>query len=391
MVLMKILHICLAGIFTDGWSYQENLLSKYHVKLGNDVTLIASNLVYDKTGKKAFTQNTVYINDDGVKIVRLKEKRDKPERKLRRFPQLFDTIVEEKPDIIFVHGCQFLDIDIIIKYKELHKNTLIYVDNHADFSNSARNWISYHLLHKILWKRCAQKLVPYTEKFYGVMPARVDFLINMYGIPKEKVELLVMGTDDEKVFEARKQVVREQIRKKHNIEENDFLIVTGGKIDIAKKQTILLMQAVNKFKNTKIKLLVFGSVVDELANDVVINCSSQVQYIGWIDSDLSYNYFAAADLVVFPGRHSVFWEQVVGLGKPMVVKDWPGTHHVDVGGNVYFLKRDTCDEIYSVLNIIITNNSILLKMKSIAELEGMQQFSYYKIAQKSIGFNSDCK
>ena len=34
----------------------------------------------------------------------------------------------------------------------------------------------------------------------------------------------------------------------------------------------------------------------------------------------SYDYFEASDLVVFPGCHSVMWEQVTGQGKPMLVK-----------------------------------------------------------------------
>ena len=38
---------------------------------------------------------------------------------------------------------------------------------------------------------------PYVNKFYGVLPARVDFLINEYKLPKNKVELLVMGADDD--------------------------------------------------------------------------------------------------------------------------------------------------------------------------------------------------
>ena len=41
-IRMKIVHICLAGPFTDGWNYQDNMISKYHKKMGFDVTVIAS-------------------------------------------------------------------------------------------------------------------------------------------------------------------------------------------------------------------------------------------------------------------------------------------------------------------------------------------------------------
>ena len=37
--MKKILHICLSGIVTDNFLYQDNLLSKYHKRLGYKVSL----------------------------------------------------------------------------------------------------------------------------------------------------------------------------------------------------------------------------------------------------------------------------------------------------------------------------------------------------------------
>ena len=47
---MKILHICTSGEYTDGHTYQENLLTKYMAKLGLDVFVIASPKAYDGFG-----------------------------------------------------------------------------------------------------------------------------------------------------------------------------------------------------------------------------------------------------------------------------------------------------------------------------------------------------
>ena len=111
----------------------------------------------------------------------------------------------------------------------------------------------------------------------------------------------------------------------------------------------------------------------------------KVQYIGWIRSEESYRYFAASDLVVFPGRHSVFWEQVAAQGIPMLVKDWPGTHHIDLGGNVYFLKEDSAEEIQEEIEALIEHPQTYQKMKSVAVEKGMQAFSYSHIARAAIG------
>lgn len=380
---MKIVHVCLTGVFTEGWTYQENLLSKYHSRLGYDVTVIASSLIYDKNGEKNTSVKSGYKNDDGVFIIRLEEKRHNPNRKFRRFPKLYSTLVEQKPDILFVHSCQFLDINVILKYKKLHEKVKLYIDNHADFSNSAKNFFSYYFLHKVVWKTIVNKIEPYTKKFYGVMPARVDFLIQVYDLPEQKVELLVMGADDEKVTAALEPEVRKRIRKQYAFKDADFLIVSGGKIDNAKKQTLLLMEAVNRIEN--VKLLIFGSVIDELKEKINSLCSDRVKYIGWLDSGITDQYFAAADLVVFPGRHSVFWEQVAGLGIPMLVKDWAGTHHIDVGGNVKFIENDSVDEIEAKLRKIIEKD--YERMKRVAQKKAMKEFSYMEIARRSIEEN----
>ena len=33
-LIMKIVHICLCGAMTDGFNYQENVITKYHKKMG---------------------------------------------------------------------------------------------------------------------------------------------------------------------------------------------------------------------------------------------------------------------------------------------------------------------------------------------------------------------
>lgn len=383
---MKITHICLNGPVTDNWSYQDNLLPKYHKIIGYEVSVITSQYVWNNKGKMDIDNRTIYYNEYSIKTIRIESKYNTTvNSKFKRYKNLYKTIYNEKPDIIFVHGCQFFDIKYVVKYAKINPKVNIYVDNHADFSNSATNWISKNILHKIIWKRCAHMIEPYTTKFYGVLPARVDFLKNVYKLPEEKIELLVMGADDEKVIEAKDEKMRNMIREKYNIKKDDFLIITGGKIDNAKKQTLLLMEAVQKIKKDNVKLIVFGSVIKELKDEInSLADGVKIQYIGWIPSENSYNYFGAAELVVFPGRHSVFWEQVVGMGIPMIVKYWEGTAHVDVGGNCKFLYKDSINEIKEKIEFLIYNREKYTNMKNIAEKKGMVNFSYNEIAKKSI-------
>ena len=383
---MRITHICLGCFFPDGYSYQENMLPKYHKKLGHDVSVVASLQTFDKNGNVSYMDKALaYRNEYDIPVQRLDYKKPlKIYRKLKRFVGTYEAIEKTNPDILFIHGCQFMDMDVVVKYLKKHPNVTVYVDNHADFSNSAKNWVSLTFLHKILWKHCAKIINPYTKKFYGVLPARVNFLKNVYGLPADKVELLVMGADDEKVEAALKPEVRQEIREKYGIADDDFLIITGGKIDNFKKQILYLMEAVNRLQNEKVKLIVFGSVIPELKEKVEGLVSPYTQYIGWVQSDQTDKYYAASDLVVFPGRHSVFWEQVAGLGKPMLCKAWDGTKHVDLGGNVIFLEKDSTEEIFGIIKKLTVDVTTYQNMKAVAEREGMKMFSYSDIAKRSI-------
>ena len=384
---MKIVHLCLGSFYPDNYSYQENLLPKFHKELGYDVEVIASTQSFDEHGKVCFLPNAgIYTNEYGIKVTRLPYKSvNKIWKKLKRYVGTYDALEKATPDILFIHGGQFLDIDQVVKYLNKHSNVTVYVDNHADFSNSATNWFSKNILHKIVWKHTEHEIEPYTRKFYGVLPVRVDFLKNIYDLPAEKCELLVMGADDELVEIAKTNGACERVRKQYSISDDDFLILTGGKIDQWKTQTLLLMQAVQNIQNDKVRLIVFGSVTQELMDQVnALADGTKVQYIGWIQSKDSYDYFEAADLVVFPGRHSVMWEQVTGQGKPMLVKDWPGTHHVDLGGNVRFLTEDSIEEIQGEIEQLIENPEEYKRMALIARQKGMKTFSYREIAKRAI-------
>ena len=383
---VRIAHICLSGVVTDGFSYQDNLLSKYHKRMGHEVTFITSKWIFNDKGEIVQIDKEKYINEDGVKMIRLSNRRgEKFGRKFKHFIGLFDALVVERPEVLFIHGPQFLEMPEVVRYAQKYP-VKIYVDNHADFSNSGRNFLSKYILQGIIWRHMAQIIEPYTRKFYGVLPARVDWLKNMYKLPANKCELLVMGADDDFVQDALSEKSKKEFRQKYGIKDDDFLIVTGGKIDLFKRQTLLLMKAIHNIKNNDLKLVIFGSVQKDMKDKLNALCDGhRVQYIGWAQGNQSYKYMGAADLVAFPGRHSVYWEQAAGMGKPLLCKYWDGTTHIDVGGNVKFLYEDSVDMIQNIIETLLKNGKEeYKKMLGIAQGKGRERFSYTKIAEKSL-------
>lgn len=386
---MKIVHLCLCGPYNDNWGYQENIIPKYNRKDGHEVTVITSTLVnstknhgYERTSAKE------YYLEDGIKVIRLpfiKFFIKNLIERLRIYKNLYQTLKNENPDLIFVHEVSFWNVDSVIKYKMSKKNVKIYADNHADYENSARNLISKYLIHRIIWKSRYKKFMPHCEKIFGVTPNRCEFLSEMYSVSKDKIDLLVMGADTEKINFDNKEKIKEEIRSSLSITKDDFVIITGGKID-EKKNIHNLIMAVNEIANSNIKLIVFGTAIGNI-KEIIESLSSTkyVNYIGWINSDKAYDYFLASDLAFFPGTHSVLWEQAVGTGIPCVFKKWKGMDHVDVGGNCEFINDGTVEEIKSIILNIFNNQYKYNQMRNNTIKRGINYFSYEKISRRAIG------
>ena len=383
---MKIVHACLGCFFIDNSTYQENLLPKYHKLLGYDVEVIASTINMSDSGKFiTMNEGKTYTNEFGIKVTRLPyQSPAKIAKKLCAYKGLYAALNKAAPDIIFIHGCQSVEAKTIVNYVKKHPAVKVYVDNHADFMNSAKNGISKHILHGILWKWSAKMLNPYVQKFYGVLPARVDFLKDVYDLPGNKTELLVLGADDELVEKTKQSNVRKEIREKYGISDSDVLIVTGGKIDRNRPETLNLLEAVDLLHRDNVKLLVFGNVIDELKPrfDALVK-SDKIICVGWVSASEIYNYFEAGDLIVFPGLHSVLWEQAVGMGKACLFRRLKGFTHVDIGGNCSFIDDVDTESLRDKLAGLIDSGS-LEEMKKIAEEKGISYFSYKDIAQRCI-------
>ncbi len=381
--MKKILHIILGCFYKEGFGYQENILPAKHVELGYEVHII--------TKLNDEVDGSEYQNKDGIFVHALEPNNSI----LRKIPLLslctnktkgvLKKIETISPDIIFIHGLQAKDNLAVYKYKKLHPNVKVYVDQHGDYYNMPIKPMKNYLIQKLFFKRIAKRLEKISEKMWGVTPWRVDYLQKVYNVSPEKTGLLVMGGDEKMIDWENRATIRKEVREKHNIPEDAFLIITGGKIDKA-KNIHLLIEAFNKMGRKDAHLIIFGNYNDEMEKACKPMFNERITDIGWLNSNNVYPYFLAADLAVFPGTHSVLWEQVCAAGLPAIFKDWDGgMNHVDVGGNCILLKNVTADIIKDAILNILENKNVYSKMKDIAETTGRKTFSYIEIAKKAIG------
>ncbi len=388
---MQIVHISIACFYIEGMGYQENILPRIHKQMGYDVSIITVQSCYNGISKNPIGHRSVstYYNEDGVEVTILPGNPVKNKyRKIfsPRSKGLYEKLKEIAPDIIFVHGVQTFDTLAVLRYKKENPEVRLFADQHGDYYNMPVNTWKRYWYQRFIIGYIARKTARLVERFWGVTPWRVDYLLNVYKIPRDKVGLLVMGGDDSKIDFSRKEEYRKQLCEKLNFSTNDFIIVTGGKIDRA-KNFHLLAEAVKRLPRF-CKLVIFGRPTAEMA-PYFAQLSDKVQCVGWIPSDEAYSYFLAADLGVFPGTHSVLWEQAVACGLPCIFKHWPGMDHVDVGGNAILLDQPTADAEYidmleQTISRLMGRDSEYEKMCQVAEQKGIKEFSYKEIARRAI-------
>lgn len=387
---MKICHVCICTVFWEKYAYHDNLLPKYHRLLGHEVTIIATtDCRFSSSDTSVILSEPagVSVLENGIKLIRLKNLLpSKINKHLHICCGLYKTIDKESPDFIFVHSLASPNYRMFVRYKRNHQDTVIVFDNHADKYNTAKNKLSRFWTSFVIRNYVAKKVRKISNCFYGVTPSRCQFLQSIYGVEEEKIKLLPMGADDEEMRIDEKTTIRNQIRLKYNIKEDDFLIVTGGRIDKLKNIHIFA-KAVNDSKNKHIKLLVFGSISDDLKDFFKKIESEKIIVIGWVNSSTVYDYFYAADLIVFPGLHSVLWEQAVASGTPCAFNKIDGFEHVDLGGNCLWLIEKTSDYYKNVIEELVGDNNKYIQLYRNASSEKSMQFLYSRLAKKVLDEN----
>ena len=123
---MRIAHVCLSCFYVDKMAYQENLITKFHAK-NHQVFILTSDYAFDASGNKIKKTEKNYINEFGIPVKVLdRSKRYWLYYRYNDFDDLYSSLTEINPDVIFCHGGQFVALKEVIKYCKNNKNVKLY-------------------------------------------------------------------------------------------------------------------------------------------------------------------------------------------------------------------------------------------------------------------------
>ncbi len=321
---MKIVMLC--EFFADALEYQENLLVRYYLNKGHDVTVITStfNSVFDYYADKHDNSVASSIREvDGAKIIRLRYRYNILNR-VRAYTPIDDILEQEKPDLLYVH-CIIPNLPECIRYLKRNQETRMIMDYHADYSNSGKNWISIKILHGIIRKHFLNRARPYLSRIFPIVPAGIDFLHEVYGVPLEEMELLPLGTDLNFASRVREERRGRAIREELGITPQDFVVFTGGKLNPLKK-TEHLIDAIRSLPDRDLHLIIAGAADPNEPDYAALlerhaDGDPRIHFGGWQDKVGLYDHLDASNIAVFPASQSVLWQQSLGMGLPLVVSE----------------------------------------------------------------------
>lgn len=127
----------ISAFYIEGAGYQENLLPRAHKRMGMDVTIITSQYCFNSKIKVGSRPAGTYINNDGIKVIVLEDNKRLPfispfQNKCKNVKK---TLVEDVPDLIFMHNIEYMDSREVAQYASKMKIPL-FCDNHSDFYNT---------------------------------------------------------------------------------------------------------------------------------------------------------------------------------------------------------------------------------------------------------------
>lgn len=377
---MRIAHICLSSAFTDGLSYQENILANIHARDGHEVLVVADCHLYENGQLRRVPPEDTLL-PSGIRLVRLPYRRifsDWISEKIKKTDALAPLLAEFRPDVIMFHGVTGWEMRTVGDYRRANPKTRLYLDCHEDRHNSGRNLLSRVLQYKMLTKWLLYGILDQVNKILYVSTESRDFLVEMYGLRDEYLEFYPLG--GMLVSPIAKAEKRRVVRERLSIADSQLVYIHSGKLDSGKR-TLELLRALSEVADPSVVLLIAGHIPEDqsAALNAAVAADPRVRFLGWRSADELTELMCACDAYLQPGTQSASLQVALCCGLPIMV--YPYTSHVPyLRGNGRFVSNS--EDIRECLKSFSDDPQCLKKMSEISYQLASELLDYNKLASR---------
>ena len=320
---MKIVHI--EDYFHPDAGYQLNILAKYLVKFGHEVTVITAEMDKIPDYLTAFfgrdhieERDRAYEEAFGVKIIRLPLRKFLSGRAIFFGKQLMQTVKACQPDVLFVHGNDTVS-GMWATRKRKKFGCPIVLDSHM------LEMASENPLRKLFRSYYKMRITP-TVKKAGLTVIRTQddaYVEKCLGIPLAQAPWISYGSDTMLFHPDMAQ--RAAFRAEHGIGEDAFVVVYAGKLDEAKGGKLLADLSCKHLNTSReVVYLVVGNTSGEYGAEVEKRFAESPYRVLRFPTqkyrDLA-RFFQVADLAVFPKQCSLSFYDVQACGLPVLFEN----------------------------------------------------------------------
>lgn len=383
---MKIVHI--EDFIHPDAGYQVNLLSRLQVRQGHEVIVVTSEL--DKVPDyltKFFGKDNIEERDNkfylstGVKIIRVPLITFYSGRSVY-YPKLFRIVDSLRPDVAFVHGEDTLmGMQFIMRSSKL--DYPIVLDCHMLEMASLNR---FRKLFRMFYRTfITPKILKNNIPLIRVVDS--DYVEKCLGIPLDRTILLSFGTDTD-YFKPSLEA-RNNFRALHGIDNDAFVIVYAGKLDVYKGGLFFAESIKDEIYSLSGKKAIFviigsaygdyGKAVDDVflkSKNKIIRFSTQTYF------DLA-KFYQAADLALYPKQCSLSFFEAQSCGLPVLFeKNEINSQRAKYGNGILFTPGDAKDFRQKILAFTDMSEDVFSAMKINARKYILDNCNYVPIAQK---------
>lgn len=264
-------------------------------------------------------------------------------------PSLNSELEKFKPDVIVSYGYFQALQRRAYRWANANKVPLAYISD-SEF-RQRRPW--YKELAKFFF------LFNYFRKisYFLTVGNANEYYYNLHGVGDEKVVRMHFPIDLTCYQEAfgKKDELREAVRSKRNIAEDELVISVVGKLVSWKNQDHLIdALALLEQRGVKATAIFLGSgeMMEAWQKKAQILKSNRAIFAGFIGVDELPAYYAATDIYVHPASvepHSIAVSEAIYMGCPIIISDRCGSYgesdDVQPGKNGWVYKFGQIDEL----------------------------------------------
>lgn len=340
--------VIVSAFYSEGMSYSENCLSRTLASRGHEVHVVTS--TYNVYGNEALYETTYRdflgpaqvaegtTSVDGYQVHRL------PTRLVGGYvwvSGLGRRIAELAPDV--VHSLEVASLQTFELaarrpfgryrlFSETHQQLSVVKPYMRQSSGAALRKLGYRLT-RTLPSKLASTMI---EKVYAISPDAGEVAIEYYGVPRQKVVVLSLGTDTDRFHPVQTDADRERrrtLRTQYGFRDEDIVSVYTGRFTRG-KDALALARAIERLieLDPRFKGVFIGEGEQKRELAAHRNCI----VLPFMKHDALSEHYRAFDIGVWPTQESVSQLDAAASGLPIVVSSKIGEpQRVTGNGKLY--------------------------------------------------------